>query len=216
MNQQLEHDDIPNGQSATRANGAYWDERYALGETDWDKGAPSPGLVDFLRTDPHVPGRVLVPGCGRGHDARVLAQAGFEVTGLDVAGVPVRDATEMANRGGLSNATFVRGDFFEVDPAWHGRFDWVFEHTFFCAINPSLRDRYVEQTHNLLRRDGHLLAVFYNIQPEEDGPPFGTTRGELVDRFSRRFDLVMERVPRSYPNRTGKELLMLWRKRVSG
>jgi hypothetical protein len=214
MDQNSEQDTAPSKQPATRLPGEYWDQRYALGETDWDKGAPSPGLVDFLRLDAHVPGRVLVPGCGRGHDVRTLAQAGFDATGLDVAAVPVRDATELARAAGLSNATFMHGDFFRADPAWRGRFDWMFEHTFFCAIDPTLRDQYVEQASNLLRQDGHLLGVFYNIQPEDEGPPFGTTRGELVERFRRRFDLVLERVPRSYPNRAGKELLMLWRKRV--
>lgn len=210
--QQHADSDTPDAPAAQGLTGAYWEERYALGETDWDKGAPSPGLVDFLRDDTHRPGRVLVPGCGRGHDARALARAGFEVTGLDVAAVPVRDAAELAQRDGLGNARFVQGDFFKRPDDWQGSFDWMFEHTFFCAIDPSWRGRYVEQAAWLLRDGGHLLGVFYNIQPD-DGPPFGTTRGELLERFGHRFDLVLERVPRSYPNREGKELLMLWRKR---
>jgi len=203
------------GRVESALDGPFWEERYALGETDWDKGHLSPGLEDFLRDEVYTTGRVLVPGCGRGHDARALARAGFEVTGLDIAAVPVRDAAAIAAGEKLDNVRFVQGDFFRDTAAWEGQFDWVFEHTFFCAIDPALRDQYVERVARLLDHGGQLLGIFFNIQPEE-GPPFGTTREELRERFGRRFELVTERVPRSYPNRVGQELLMLWRKRADG
>ena len=65
-----------------------------------------------------------------------------------------------------------------------------------------------------LRPDGNYLAVNYLIA-DEDGPPFGTTRGELLKRFSPYFDLLSEWVPRSYPNRTGLELMLWWRRKQS-
>ena len=49
-----------------------WEDHYRTGDMPWDKGAPSPGLVDFLTSEP-VRGRVLVPGCGLGYDVRALA-----------------------------------------------------------------------------------------------------------------------------------------------
>ena len=61
-----------------------WEANYQTNETPWEKGAPSPGLVEFLRTDP-IHGRVLVPGCGFGHDARALAATADEVVGIDSA-----------------------------------------------------------------------------------------------------------------------------------
>ncbi len=103
------------------------------------------------------------------------------------------------------------GDFLELSPEWYGPYDWVFEHTCYCAIDPDLRDQYVQSVVAVLQPGGHFLGVFYNIQPES-GPPFGTTRAELLDRFSPHFKLLTENVPRSYPSREGKELLMLWKK----
>ena len=61
-----------------------------------------------------------------------------------------------------------------------------------------------------LRPGGWYLAVNYLI-PDQDGPPFGTTRTELWERFSEDFDLLEEWVPRSYANRTGLELMLWWR-----
>jgi len=54
------------------------EQRYKTGDTPWEKGEASPGLIDFLReTPPPVKGSVLVPGCGFGRDARAWAEAGW-------------------------------------------------------------------------------------------------------------------------------------------
>jgi SAM-dependent methyltransferase len=189
----------------------YWKARYRRKDTYWDHGEASPGLVDFLAQDKHEAGRVLVPGCGRGHDARALAKAGFDVVGIDVSEIAVRDATALATKDKLTSICFKRADYFGLPAALAGPYDWMFEHTFFCAIDPKLRDRYVEIAASILRQGGWLLGVFYNIQPES-GPPFGCTREELCERFSPKFTLRLERVPRSYQHRQGKELLMLWQR----
>ena len=48
-----------------------WEQRYQTNDMPWEKGAPSPGLVDFLAAHRQLPGEtVCVPGCGTGHDAR--------------------------------------------------------------------------------------------------------------------------------------------------
>jgi hypothetical protein len=62
-----------------------------------------------------------------------------------------------------------------------------------------------------IKPSGFLLAVHYLI-PDEDGPPFGTTRDEVFNRFSTDFELVKEWVPRSYPNRKGLERMFWWQK----
>ncbi len=99
----------------------------------------------------------------------------------------------------------------EADPL-RGPYDWVFEHTFFCAIDPVLRGLYVETVAGVLKQNGKLLGVFYNIQPDT-GPPFGTTREELHERFHGLFSLGLEKVPRSFPHRMNQELLMLWQRK---
>ena len=33
----------------------YWEARYQTGDMPWEKGAPSPGLVDFLAAHPDLP-----------------------------------------------------------------------------------------------------------------------------------------------------------------
>jgi SAM-dependent methyltransferase len=191
---------------------ADWEAKYQSHEMPWEKGAPSPGLVDFLDSHPELPrGTVLVPGCGTGHDARAWAGAGFTVTGCDIAPSAIRLAREKTAAAGLS-AEFIQCDFLSAAPG--RRYDWLFEHTLFCAIDPARRDDYTQAVLRRLKPDGAYLAVNYLI-PDKDGPPFGTTRAELVDRFGPYFDLIQEWVPRSYPNRTGLELMLWWRRRAA-
>ncbi len=186
-----------------------WEAKYLAQETPWDKGAPSPGLVDFLAAQPSLPrGTVLVPGCGTGHDVRAWAGAGFRATGFDVAPSAIRLARERTAAG--LTAKFEAGNFLADTPAQP--FDWVFEHTLFCAIDPARRDDYVQAVRRWLVPRGNYLAVNYLI-PDKEGPPFGTTRDELLERFSPGFELHKEWVPRSYENRTGLELMLWWRKR---
>ncbi|MCW5554015.1 MAG: methyltransferase domain-containing protein [Verrucomicrobiae bacterium] len=191
-------------------NQADWERRYQTRDMPWEKGAPSPGLVDFLATHRELPGEtVCVPGCGTGHDVRAWARAGFRAYGYDIAPSAIRCGREGTATAGLG-AEFRQADFLRDEPPFP--FDWVFEHTLFCAIQPGERGLYTRAVRNWLKPGGHYLAVNYLI-PDTEGPPFGTTRDELWTRFSPYFKLLKEWMPRSYPNRTGLELMLWWQRK---
>jgi cyclopropane fatty-acyl-phospholipid synthase-like methyltransferase len=140
---------------------------------------------------------------------RAWAQAGFQAFGYDIAPSAIRLAAESTRSAKLS-AQFQPADFLQATPPVP--FDWVFEHTLFCAIQPRERDDYVRALLRWLKPGGQYLAVNYLI-PDRDGPPFGTTRDELWQRFSPHCELLHEWPPRSYPNRKGLELMLWWRRR---
>jgi SAM-dependent methyltransferase len=183
-----------------------WEERYRSDDTPWEKGAAHPALVEWLETNA-ISGRILVPGCGLGHDVRAIAGAGAEVVGLDIAPFAIAAAEAYPLRG---KEAYILGDLFDPG-AVQGRFDWVFEHTFFCAIRPERRGDYVRRVTALLKPGGCLLAIFF-LDPDhdEEGPPYGCRVEELDALFSARFRLVSERgdLP-TYPGREGRELLRL-------
>lgn len=186
-----------------------WEAHYRRGETPWDKGAPCPGLIDFLAAEP-MRGRVLVPGCGLGHDVRALAGTAEEVVGLDIAPSALRAARAFP---AVWRERYAFGDLFALPPRLRGTFDWVWEHTCFCAIDPAQRAAYVEAVAGALHAGGQVLAIFY-LEPgqerPEDGPPFGVTPGELDALFSPRFRLVRTWWPaRAYPGREGREQMRL-------
>lgn len=200
-----EHSNTPPVQTS-----GYWENRYQTNDMRWEKGAPSPGLVDFLAAHPELKhGSVAVPGCGTGHDVREFARNGFDVWGFDFAPSAISLATEKTKAANLK-ATFQSSNFLRDQPP--RRFDWLFEHTLFCAINPADRDDYVRAVLRWLAPDGQFLAVNYFLC-DPNGPPWPTDREEQIRRFSPHFDLVADWTPRSFPNREGKEHMFWWRRK---
>ncbi len=79
-----------------------WESHYQTGDMPWEKGAPAPPLSEWLSKN-KIHGRVLVPGCGSGHDVRELARAGAEPIGLDLA--PPRSISPTRSHASARSAT---------------------------------------------------------------------------------------------------------------
>ncbi len=80
---------------------AFWENLYAQGEDGWELREAGPGLVAWLAAGGRLgdPGaRVAVPGCGRGHDVRLLARRGYRAAGFDFATAAVEEARTLAAR----------------------------------------------------------------------------------------------------------------------
>lgn len=68
----------------------HWEEKYQANTIPWVRGGSSPALQRWLEADALAHGRILVPGCGRGHEAVELARHGLHVTALDIAPTALR------------------------------------------------------------------------------------------------------------------------------
>lgn len=195
-----------------------WNERYLKGETPWEKGAPAPPLLELLeKTDPEIwgGGKVLVPGCGTGHDVRALSSRGIKALGLDLAEEAFRRA-EAHPKVGEEN--YEIADF--LDAGWREgkHFSAIWEHTCFCAIDPARREDYAKACADLIVTGGCLVGVFFlnPYDPGEDweGPPFPTEVQELDSYFSPWFKREAAWVPESaYPGREGREWLAVYRRK---
>jgi len=191
-----------------------WQRRYEQNDTPWDHGAPAPALLRYLKQHA-ISGHVLVPGCGRGHEVRALAlQPNCSAVGLDLSPAAIAEATRLAARSGLtSNVSFIIGDFFHLPPEINGSFDWLVEHTCFCAIDPNQRPDYVQAACSALRPGGKIFGIFYLTPEAESGPPFAVSREELSELFDPHFTLLEQWVPEeSFPGRENREWIAIWQK----
>lgn len=77
---------------------ARWDERYSTGDYQ-PRSEPSPIIekaIEYIGS-----GGALVLACGAGRNALRLAEAGFDVTGVDISSVAIDMAQKEADRRGL-------------------------------------------------------------------------------------------------------------------
>lgn len=187
-----------------------WENAYQKRETPWEKGKPHPGLVDFLAETGPLQGNIFVPGCGSGHDVRALSTPENHPLGADLAPFAI---TKAKSRPALANEEYLLADLFDLPAGFDGRFDWVFEHTCFCAIDPRSRSQYVDVIVRLLKPGGGLLAIFFiNPDHDEPGPPYGVSKAELDRFFGPYFHLEQEWVPaRTHPGREQRELMRVLR-----
>jgi SAM-dependent methyltransferase len=211
----------------------FWDGLYAEGQDGWELGGPSPALEAWLdaggtfgssaagaqKWPRHSPSprttrdaRVAVPGCGRGHDARLLARHGYQVTAFDFAEAAVAEARRLATAEGVDMAVEQR-DVFTLARDHREAFDGVWEYTCFCAIDPGRRAEYADVLHAILKPAGLLLACFYPVREGRDGPPFPVSREDIASALAGRFTVLTEGAPaRSPERRLGLERLVLARR----
>ncbi len=183
-----------------------WDDRYAEGLTGWNLGEAPPVLRDLIGSELRPAGRLLVPGCGHGHDSLALARAGWDVTGLDFAPRAVKAARASAEAAAVA-VTYEQGDLFAMPKAWSDAFDAVWEQTCYCAVHPDRRDEYVASIARVLKTGGRYVGLFMNHE-KPDGPPFDVTRDDVAMRFASVFHLdELRTVENSVTDRPGEFLL---------
>ena len=187
----------------------FWEERYLKGQTGWDMGIVSPPLKAYIDQLETRDISILIPGCGNAYEAVYLAQNGFSsVTVVDIAAAPLRNLQEKLEQGQVEGVRLLHADFFGLQ----GGYDLMLEQTFFCALDPELRKKYVQKTFELLAPDGTLAGVLFASQFADEGPPYGGTEQEYRALFSERFAIdVLAPCYNSHPKRMGNELFIRMR-----
>ena len=181
----------------------YWDAQYQANNTAWDIGTVSPPIQSYIDTIEDKSIRILIPGCGNSYEAEYLLQKGFtNVTLIDIAPKLIENLQKKFDKN--PNITIVLGDFFEHQ----GEYDLIIEQTFFCALPPFLRQRYVWKMHQLLSQKGILAGLLFNTTFEVS-PPFGGSKTEYELLFKNAFRFLhFDVCTNSIPQRAKSELFI--------
>ncbi len=187
---------------------SYWENRYNTNDFSWDLGAVSSPLKEYFDQLKNKELSILIPGAGNGYEAEYLHLQGFKnVFVLDFAAEPLKNIKERTPS--FNKDRLIRQDFFEHT----GQYDLIIEQTFFCAIDPSLRKRYVLHMLHLLKPGGKLAGVLFNDELNTDKPPFGGFAEEYEQLFFSAFHKIyFGPCYNSIKPRAGRELFMLLQK----
>lgn len=155
---------------------AFWQERYDSRRTGWDRGGINPALEPLLAEGLFAAGaRVLVPGCGSGHEVVRLAAAGCRVLALDYAPPAVALTRERLARAGL-HAEVIEADLLAWAPPVP--LDGVWEQACLCALHPDHWVAYATRLAGWMAPGGTLALLAVQIDREGrheglvEGPPY--------------------------------------------
>lgn len=179
----------------------YWDSRYREKKTAWDLGEISPPLKKFFDQIKDKKIKILIPGSGNSHEVKYLWEEGF-------VNVHALDISEKAFDGLRKNCPsfpeiqMICEDFFNHK----GEYDLIVEQTFFCALVPDKREDYVVKMADLLKEEGELIGLLFNVQ-FDGGPPFGGEREAYYPLFGKYLNVIkMEEAYNSVKPRAKSEL----------
>jgi SAM-dependent methyltransferase len=162
----------------------FWDAQYKANNTGWDLGCVSPIIQSYIDALTNKELAILIPGCGNTYEAEYMLQKGFSnVTVIDIAPTLVEILRQRFKDN--PNIKIILGDFFEHQ----GTYDLILEQTFFCALPPFLRQKYVWKMHQLLTQNGILVGLLFD-KTFESGPPFGGNKEEYELLFRNAFDFI--------------------------
>ena len=157
-----------------------WENRYQQGQTGWDRGQVSPNLNYWLEQGLLKPCRILIPGCGNGHEVLALAEQGFDVVAIDIAPTPIENLQQKLQNKAYQ-VELVQADFF----TWQCQnpFDAIYEQTSLCALAAEQWTGYAQCLHDWLKPQGKLFAQFMQTG-QAGGPPFHCEISVMNDLFS--------------------------------
>ncbi|MGN6532656.1 MAG: methyltransferase domain-containing protein [Ginsengibacter sp.] len=185
----------------------YWDNRYLNNETGWDMKQASPPLKGYIDTLENKDLKILIPGCGNAYEGEYLLKKGFRnVTLIDFSKVLTDRLKEKYKDKPIS---VINENFFHLQ----GKYDLILEQTFFCALDPSLREKYVKKCYHLLNDSGKIAGVLFNKKFAPAEPPFIATDEEYKKLFKPFFTfLKFESCNNSIAARMGYELFFEFEK----
>lgn len=192
-----------------KLNSDYWENRYSNLEIGWDTGKITTPLKEYIDQIEDKSIKILIPGCGNGYEFEYLMNKGFSNTFvLDYAKTPLENLKKRFSN--YSKNQLIHSDFFEHQ----GQYDLIIEQTFFCALDPELRSKYVKKMHSLLSPKGKLIGLLFQFPLTESGPPFGGSKEEYINLFSAYFEIkTLEPAYNSIKPRQGNELFFIFTKK---
>ena len=187
----------------------YWDE----GTIGWHRDKVDAILQKYLKQlcgSKEESISILVTLCGKSLDLPWLADQGHSVVGCELIELGGKQLFEENNipfsvstigdfkvfSASDKKLKLFIGDFFKITTSLTGKFDAIWDHNAFGAVNPDDRSRYVEILSSLLVPAGKILLSHYEYdQSKRNIAPYSLNSEQIKGYFGEKFEVeLLERI----------------------
>lgn len=146
----------------------------------WSIDEPQPEIRALIDAN-KFHGDVLDAGCGEAAVSMYLAERGFTTVGLDQSPTAIELARQVAQRRGLTSATFDVADI-SAFTGYDGRFGTIVDSTLFHSMPVELRDGYQQSIVRAAAPGAsYFVLVFDRTSMPAESPINAVTEEELRD-----------------------------------
>ncbi|MFL6309729.1 MAG: class I SAM-dependent methyltransferase [Nitrososphaera sp.] len=188
---QKEKDDNDDDSSFIHRSFPHWDNLYANEEAVFSLPWYNKGLDDDLREQLSSINmtrgkRFLDLGTGPATQATELSKLGFQVTATDISKNAISRAKSMSKEEDIE---------FIVDDILNSKlkedyFDYIFDRGCFHVLEPSSRQRYINQVSRILRDNGLLFLKTFSTKERSQYGPYRFSIDDIKSIFSNKFEIV--------------------------
>lgn len=181
----------------------FWHERWESGRTGFHQDEANRYLIqhwDRLEAETHK--KVFVPMCGKSGDMLWLRDQGYEVIGVELSPIAVRDffdenglEAEQSKQGAFERwegdgLAILCGDVFKLTASDLDGVGAVYDRAAIIALPSDMRRDYANHLRTILPQGTKSLLVTIDYpQDQRSGPPFSVPDDEVRDLFHEGFEV---------------------------
>jgi len=184
----------------------YWEKKWEDGLTSWHRNEVDRRLMKYLGelTSTRSGVRVLVTWCGKSVDIPWLCKEGYEVVGVELSEIAVKQMFDESNipytvnrqdsflvyQGTDRRIAVYVGNYYELTPAIVGVFEAIWDHHALGASEPKDRLAYKQVLVSLLRPHGKILLSHFEYGNQiRNQAPYSISQEMIKDLFEDKFDI---------------------------
>lgn len=181
----------------------FWHERWQQNQIGFHQDEINPYLQTYWpKLQLSLGSRVFVPLCGKSIDMLWLRSAGYEVLGIELSSIAVRDfftehqleptisqqgAFELWEVDGLR---ILLGDFFQLTAADLATCQAIYDRAALIALPPDMRLQYVAHLQQIAPAKPTLLITLEYDQAITNGPPFSVSEAEVQEHYADQYQIT--------------------------
>lgn len=181
----------------------FWHKKWESNQIGFHEDEVNALLVSYLdRLALNRGARIFLPLCGKTHDIAWLLENGYQVLGVELSEIAIKQLFEALDRVPVvtemaalkhyhaEGIDIYVGDIFELSATLLGKVDAIYDRAALVALPPETRIQYTEHLRQITGTAPQLLVCIIYDQAEMKGPPFSIVTEEVQRHYAKHYTLA--------------------------